>query len=78
MVGALTAAFCRGREDNIAKEMTDSLEAGVWSGGEIGLNERSGNYLAAAVLGTALMGIAGEEAGEDFPRSGKFSGKSAG
>ena len=41
--------------------MTDSIEAGVWSGVEMELNGRSGNYLAAAVLGTALMGIAGEE-----------------
>ena len=72
MVGALTAAFLPGREDNIAKEMTDSIEAGVWSGGEIGLNERSGNYLAAAVLGTALMGIAGEEAEKISRGPGSF------
>ena len=72
MVGALTAAFLPGREDNIAKEMTDSIEAGVWSGGEIGLNERSGNYLAAAVLGTALMGIAGEEAKKISRGPGSF------
>ena len=50
MVGALTAAFLPGCEDNIAKEMTDSIEAGVWSGAEMELNGRSGNYLAAAVL----------------------------
>ena len=62
MVGALTAAFLPGCEDNIAKEMTDSIEAGVWSGVEMELNGRSGNYLDAAVLGTALMGIAGEQA----------------
>ena len=72
MVGALTAAFLPGCEDNIAKEMTDSIEAGVWSGGEIGLNERSGNYLAAAVLGTALMGIAGEEAEKISRGPGSF------
>lgn len=66
MVGALTAAFLPGCEDHIAKEMTDRTEAGVWSGGEMGLNVRSGNYLDAAVLGTALMGIAGEQA-EKFP-----------
>lgn len=51
--------------------MTDSIEAGVWSGVEMELNGRSGNYLAAAVLGTALMGIAGEEA-EKISRSGSF------
>ena len=72
MVGALTAAFLPGCEDNIAKEMTDSIETGVWSGGEIGLNERSGNYLAAAVLGTALMGIAGEEAEKISRGPGSF------
>lgn len=66
MVGALTAAFLPGCEDHIAKEMTDRTEAGVWSGSEMGLNVRSGNYLDAAVLGTALMGIAGEQA-EKFP-----------
>ena len=65
-----------GCEDHIAKEMTDRTEAGVWSGGEMGLNVRSGNYLDAAVLGTALMGIAGEQA-EKFPAAGKLSGESA-
>ena len=58
--------------------MTDRTEAGVWSGGEMGLNVRSGNYLDAAVLGTALMGIAGEQAEKNFPRAGKLSGESAG
>ena len=72
MVGALTAAFLPGCEDNIAKEMTDRTEAGVWSGGEMGLNVRSGNYLAAAVLGTALMGIAGEEAEKISRGPGSF------
>ena len=72
MVGALTAAFLPGCEDNIAKEMTDSIETGVWSGGEMGLNGRSGNYLAAAVLGTALMGIAGEEAKKISRGPGSF------
>ena len=72
MVGALTAAFLPGCEDNIAKEMTDSIEADVWSGGEMGFNERSGNYLAAAVLGTALMGIAGEEAEKISRGPGSF------
>ena len=72
MVGALTAAFLPGCEDNIAKEMTDSIEIGVWSGGEMGLNGRSGNYLAAAVLGTALMGIAGEEAEKISRGPGSF------
>ena len=72
MVGALTAAFLPGCEDNIAKEMTDSIETGVWSGVEIGLNGRSGNYLAAAVLGTALMGIAGEEAEKISRGPGSF------
>ena len=72
MVGALTAAFLPGCEDNIAKEMTDSIEADVWSGVEMGFNERSGNYLAAAVLGTALMGIAGEEAEKISRGPGSF------
>ena len=72
MVGALTAAFLPGCEDNIAKEMTDSIEADVWSGSEMGFNERSGNYLAAAVLGTALMGIAGEEAEKISRGPGSF------
>ena len=72
MVGALTAAFLPGGEDNITKEMTDSIETGVWSGVEIGLNGRSGNYLAAAVLGTALMGIAGEEAEKISRGPGSF------
>ena len=72
MVGALTAAFLPGCEDNIAKEMTDSIEAGVWSGVEMELNGRSGNYLAAAVLGTALMGIAGEEAEKISRGPGSF------
>mgnify|MGYP004510931875 FL=1 len=72
MVGALTAAFLPGCEDNIAKEMTDNIETGVWSGGEMGLNGRSGNYLAAAVLGTALMGIAGEEAEKISRGPGSF------
>ena len=72
MVGALTAAFLPGCEDNITKEMTDSIETGVWSGGEMGLNGRSGNYLAAAVLGTALMGIAGEEAEKISRGPGSF------
>ena len=72
MVGALTAAFLPGCEDNIAKEMTDSIEAGVWSGGEMGLNVRSGNYLDAAVLGTALMGIAGEQAEKISRGPGSF------
>ena len=72
MVGALTAAFLPGCEGNIAKEMTDSIEADVWSGGEMGFNERSGNYLAAAVLGTALMGIAGEEAEKISRGPGSF------
>ena len=72
MVGALTAAFLPGCEDNIAKEMTDSIEAGGRSGGEMGFNERSGNYLAAAVLGTALMGIAGEEAEKISRGPGSF------
>ena len=72
MVGALTAAFLPGCEDNIAKEMTDSIEAGVWSGVETELNGRSGNYLAAAVLGTALMGIAGEEAEKISRGPGSF------
>ena len=72
MVGALTAAFLPGCKDNIAKEMTDSIEADVWSGGEMGFNERSGNYLAAAVLGTALMGIAGEEAEKISRGPGSF------
>ena len=72
MVGALTAAFLPGCEDNIAKKMTDSIEADVWSGVEIGFNERSGNYLAAAVLGTALMGIAGEEAEKISRGPGSF------
>ena len=72
MVGALTAAFLPGCEDNIAKEMTDSIEAGVWSGVEMELNGRSGNYLAAAVLGTALMGIAGEEAKKISRGPGSF------
>lgn len=72
MVGALTAAFLPGGEDNIAKEMTDSIETGVWSGVEIGLNGKSGNYLAAAVLGTALMGIAGEEAEKISRGPGSF------
>ena len=72
MVGALTAAFLPGCEDNIAKEMTDSIEADVWSGGEMGFNERSGSYLAAAVLGTALMGIAGEEAEKISRGPGSF------
>lgn len=72
MVGALTAAFLPGCEDNIAKEMTDSIEAGVWSGAEMELNGRSGNYLAAAVLGTALMGIAGEEAEKISRGPGSF------
>ena len=72
MVGALTAAFLPGCKDNIAKEMTDSIEANVWSGGEMGFNERSGSYLAAAVLGTALMGIAGEEAEKISRGPGSF------
>ena len=72
MVGALTAAFLPGGEDNIAKEMTDSIETGVWSGVEMGPNGRSGNYLAAAVLGTALMGIAGEEAEKISRGPGSF------
>ena len=72
MVGALTAAFLPGCEDNIAKEMTDSIEADVWFGGEMGFNEKSGNYLAAAVLGTALMGIAGEEAEKISRGPGSF------
>ena len=72
MVGALTAAFLPGCEDNIAKEMTDRTEAGVWSGVEMELNGRSGNYLAAAVLGTALMGIAGEEAEKISRGPGSF------
>ena len=72
MVGALTAAFLPGCEDNIAKEMTDSIETGVWSGVEMELNGRSGNYLAAAVLGTALMGIAGEEAEKISRGPGSF------
>lgn len=72
MVGALTAAFLPGCEDNIAKEMTDRIEAGVWSGVEMELNGRSGNYLAAAVLGTALMGIAGEEAEKISRGPGSF------
>ena len=72
MVGALTAAFLPGCEDNIAKKMTDSIEADVWSGVEMGFNERSGNYLAAAVLGTALMGIAGEEAEKISRGPGSF------
>ena len=71
-VGARTAAFLPGCEDNIAKEMTDSIEAGVWSGVEMELNGRSGNYLAAAVLGTALMGIAGEEAEKISRGPGSF------
>ena len=69
---ALSAAFLPGCEDNIAKEMTDSIEAGVWSGVEMELNGRSGNYLAAAVLGTALMGIAGEEAEKISRGPGSF------
>lgn len=72
MVGALTAAFLPGCEDNIAKEMTDNIETGVWSGVEMGSNGRSGNYLAAAVLGTALMGIAGEEAEKISRGPGSF------
>ena len=72
MVGALTAAFLPGCEDTIAKEMTDSIETGVWSGVEMELNGRSGNYLAAAVLGTALMGIAGEEAEKISRGPGSF------
>ena len=72
MVGALTAAFLPGCEDHIAKEMTDRTEAGVWSGGEMGLNVRSGNYLDAAVLGTALMGIAGEQAEKISRGPGSF------
>ena len=69
MVGA---AFLPGCEDNIAKEMTDSIEAGVRSGVEMELNGKSGNYLAAAVLGTALMGIAGEEAEKISRGPGSF------
>lgn len=72
MVGALTAAFLPGCEDNIAKEMTDSIEAGVRSGVEMELNGKFGNYLAAAVLGTALMGIAGEEAEKISRGPGSF------
>ena len=72
MVGALTAAFLPGCEDHIAKEMTDRTEAGVWSGSEMGLNGRSGNYLDAAVLGTALMGIAGEQAEKNSRGPGSF------
>ena len=72
MVGALTAAFLPGCEDHIAKEMTDRTEAGVWSGSEMGLNGRSGNYLDAAVLGTALMGIAGEQAEKISRGPGSF------
>ena len=72
MVGALTAAFLPGCEDNIAKEMMDSIEAGVRSGVEMELNGKSGNYLAAAVLGTALMGIAGEEAEKISRGPGSF------
>ena len=72
MVGALTAAFLPGCEDNIAKKMTDSIEAGVRSGVEMELNGKSGNYLAAAVLGTALMGIAGEEAEKISRGPGSF------
>ena len=72
MVGALTAAFLTGCEDNIAKEMTASIEAGVRSGVEMELNGKSGNYLAAAVLGTALMGIAGEEAEKISRGPGSF------
>ena len=72
MVGALTAAFLPGCEDNIAKEMTDSIEVGVRSGVEMELNGKSGNYLAAAVLGTALMGIAGEEAEKISRGPGSF------
>ena len=71
-VGALTAAFLPGCEDHIAKEMTDRTEAGVWSGSEMGLNGRSGNYLDAAVLGTALMGIAGEQAEKISRGPGSF------
>lgn len=52
--------------------MTDRTEAGVWSGSEMGLNGRSGNYLDAAVLGTALMGIAGEQAEKISRGPGSF------
>ena len=72
ITGTLTAAFLPGCEDHIAKEMTDRTEAGVWSGGEMGLNVRSGNYLDAAVLGTALMGIAGEQAEKISRGPGSF------
>ena len=52
--------------------MTDSIEAGVRSGVEMELNGKSGNYLAAAVLGTALMDIAGEEAEKISRGPGSF------
>ena len=71
-IGMIHQHFKLVDEDNIAKEMTDSIEAGVWSGVEMELNGRSGNYLAAAVLGTALMGIAGEEAEKISRGPGSF------
>lgn len=77
MVGALTAAFLPGCEDNIAKEMTDSIEAGVWSGVEMELNGRSGNYLAAAVV--LHLWVSPNEEAEKISRGpGSFRVKSAG
>ena len=42
--------------------MVGALTAAFLPGSRIMEADRSENYLAAAVLGTALMGIAGEEA----------------
>ena len=61
MVGALTAAFLSG-----------CTEMGGWSDGDRKLNWSPGNYLEAAVLGTALMGIAGEEAEKISRGPGSF------
>ena len=61
MVGALTAAFLPG-----------CTEMGGWSDGDRKLNWSPGNYLEAAVLGTALMGVAGEEAEKISRGPGSF------
>ena len=78
MVGALTAAFLPGcntagydSSGNTAEEMLNA-GSGSWSGSEAQTDRQLGNYLEAAVLGTALMGIAGEEAEKISRGPGSF------
>lgn len=71
MVGALTAAFLAGHNGAGCVNAEEKL-AGEESKGAVSGDSRMESYLAAAVLGTAIMGIAGEEAWKVSRGPGSF------